>query len=206
MHFCLMELLWLWTEKDWIAPFVFFCMWPKGFSVLWNEVQGGAGCQDGWIIETRLILWQTFLLYWVTVKTTGAPDAAVCHNPTFELCFSTPTLPCFPWAVCVWHLVCLEYIWLLCYGSQTAADAFTMNRVHMYKWWTNTCSLRSFTREKTEKHRVVLLQWSQAGTRFHTTFVLGLMSQSQLRHLGDNFLYWSGFTLHFCVMRCGPCG
>lgn len=117
----------------------FFCMWPKGFSVLWNEVQGGAGCQDGWIIETRLILWQTFLLYWVTVKTTGAPDAAVCHNPTFELCFSTPTLPCFPWAVCVWHLVCLEYIWLLCYGSQTAADAFKMNRVHMYKWWTNTC-------------------------------------------------------------------
>lgn len=30
------------------------------------------------------------------------------------------------------------------------------------------------------------------------------MSQSQLRHLGDNFLYWSGFTLHFCVMRRGP--
>lgn len=32
------------------------------------------------------------------------------------------------------------------------------------------------------------------------------MSQSQLRHLGDNFLYWSWFTLHFCVMRWGLSG
>ncbi len=63
-------------------------------------------------------------------------------------------------------------------------------------------------RRKRETHQVCCSHDTELGLWFNSLLrsvfpevVLGLMSESQLRHLGDNFLYWCWFILHFCVIR-----